>query len=77
MGRTVQPAGPEYWDAGSIGVRLEEVYAGVTWTGEESGYRVGRFRPLHTLESDVALFAHLLTPAPTSPMLPSKELTDQ
>ena len=41
------------------------------------GYYVGRFRPLHTQGTDVALFAHLLTPSPNSPMLPTKELTHQ
>lgn len=39
----------------------------------DAGYFVGRFRPLHTLEDDVALFAELLTPAPNAPMLPEKE----
>lgn len=38
---------------------------------EESGYRATRFRPLHTIETDVALFAELLTPAPNAPMLPT------
>ena len=41
------------------------------------GYWVARFRPLHTQETDVALFANLLTPSPNSPMLPTKELTHQ
>lgn len=38
---------------------------------EETGYRATRFRPLHTIETDVALFAELLTPAPNAPMLPT------
>lgn len=46
-------------------------------SGKDRGYMVTRFRPLHTQETDVALFAHLLTPSPNSPMLPTKELTHQ
>lgn len=38
----------------------------------DNGYWVGRFRPLHTVEGDVALFAELLTPAPNAPMLPAR-----
>lgn len=37
---------------------------------EETGYRATRFLPLHTVETDVTLFAGLLTPAPNAPMLP-------
>lgn len=43
--------------------------------GRDHGWGIIRFRPLHTVETDVALFAGLLTPAPNAPMLPTKEYT--
>jgi hypothetical protein len=57
-----------------IGIRLVEINnAGKPSDEYNIGYAPWRFRPLHTIEDDVALFTELLTPAPNAPMLPEKE----
>lgn len=63
---------------GDIYLRFKELSSPpVRRNDQEAEYAACRFRPLHTQETDVALFAHLLTPSPNSPMLPTKELTHQ
>jgi hypothetical protein len=55
---------------GDVYLRFREITNPPIRGHKEVNYRIDRFRPLHTVEDDVALFAELLTPAPNAPMLP-------
>lgn len=59
---------------GELYIRVNEIVnpLGMYRDGRsEIKFWIERFRPLHTIETDVALFAELLTPAPNEPMLPT------
>lgn len=60
---------------GDVGLLLNEIRNDdkqLSLNGLEMGFAISRFRPLHTLEDDVVLFAELLTHAPNAPMLPAR-----
>lgn len=50
---------------GHIMVSVDELPNVSPALSTDTGWRLSRFRPLRTVEDDVALFAHHLTPAPT------------
>lgn len=74
---SIRSTGPSLHKRDGLNLLIEGHPNPLLSTGKDIGFQAWRFRPIHTQESDVALFAHLLTPAPTSPMLTTKELTDQ